>query len=57
MDKNWVKYKNGDKENFIITIKDKQFFCTCGANVFKKYIINGKQIYVCNGCDTEYEGI
>lgn len=55
MNKNWSVYKNGEKENFTVEVDGKKFFCECGANVFQKYKIDNKEIYVCNGCKIEYK--
>ena len=55
------KEKNDRKlidKNVLITLKEPyehNFRCSCGCNVFSKYIEdNDKKIFVCHGCDTEY---
>ena len=46
--------------NILITLTtpyEHNFVCSCGCNVFSKYVdAEGKEIYVCHGCDNEYVG-
>lgn len=42
---------------FLTTPYERNFRCSCGCNVFSKYIEDdGKEIFVCHGCDEEYTG-
>ena len=57
------KEKNDRKlvdNNVLITLTtpyEHNFRCNCGCNVFSKYVDSqGKEYYVCHGCDTEYVG-
>lgn len=47
-------------DNVIITLTkpyERNFKCGCGCNVFSKYIEdNGKEVFVCHGCNEEYTG-
>lgn len=39
----------------LTTPYEHDFRCSCGCNVFSKYIEDdGKEIFVCHGCDKEY---
>lgn len=56
-----INYKKGnDKKLVDITLTkpyEHNFVCSCGCNVFSKYVNDeGKEIYVCHGCDNEYVG-
>lgn len=46
--------------NVLITLTvpyERNFRCGCGCNVFSKYIEDdGKEIFVCHGCNEEYSG-
>lgn len=46
--------------NILITLTtpyEHNFKCSCGCNVFSKYIdFNNKEYYICHGCDSEYVG-
>ena len=60
---NMIKYDNDRKlvnHNILITLTtpyEHNFVCSCGCNVFSKYVdAEGKEIYVCHGCDNEYVG-
>lgn len=61
-----INYKNGNSDkklvdrNILIALTEPYehiFVCSCGCNVFNKYVnAEGKEIYVCYGCDNEYVG-
>ena len=59
-----LKKSNSDirlvNKNILITLTtpyEHNFVCSCGCNVFSKYVdAEGKEIYVCHCCDNEYVG-